>query len=187
MDLQKYCYESADVKRDFIVQYEAILQGIIQVCVDCFKNWSKLLIAGNWWSAADAQHLAAEFMGRYKLERRPLPAIALTTDTSNLTAVSNDYSFDVVFSRQIEWLWASWDVFIGISTSGNSLNIINAIETCKRKWIKTIGLLGKWGGKLKDIVDIALIVPSDNTPRIQECHQTIYHTICEVIDEKFAR
>jgi D-sedoheptulose 7-phosphate isomerase len=106
----------------------------------------------------------------------------LTTDTSNLTAVANDYSFDDIFARQVAWLWNAGDVFVGISTSGNSINIIKAIEVCKTKWIKVIALLGKWGGKIKNLADIALIVPSDNTPRIQECHQTMYHTICEEVE-----
>jgi len=182
MDLKKYFHESADVKNFFIDDSADDLQRIIQACIDCFTHWFKILIAGNGWSAADAQHRAAEFMGRYKIERNPLPALALTTDTSNLTAVGNDYGFDVIFSRQVEWLGKSGDIFIGISTSGNSTNIINAIEVCKTKWIMTIALLGKWGGKIKDIVDIALVVPSNNTPRIQECHQTIYHTICEEVE-----
>ncbi len=182
MDLKKYFYESADVKKDFIDHHADDLQRVIETCIDCFKRWNTILIAGNWWSAADAQHRAAEFMGRYKLERTPLPSVALTTDTSNLTAVANDYSFDDVFSRQVEWLGKAGDIFIGISTSGNSTNVIKAIEVCKKKSITTIALLGKWGWKIKDMVDIALVVPSDNTPRIQECHQTMYHTICEEVE-----
>ena len=183
MDLNNYFYESAHIKKAFIDNNQSLLEDVVQMCIDCFNNWSKILIAGNWWSAADAQHRAAEFMGRYKLERNPLPAIALTTDTSNLTAVANDYSFDDVFSRQIEWLGKIGDIFIGISTSGNSTNVIKAIEVCKKKWILTIALLGKWGWEIKDLVDVSLVVPSDNTPRIQECHQTIYHTICEEVEK----
>lgn len=182
MDLNKYFYESADVKKEFIDNNQKLLEDAIQILIACFSSWSKVLIAGNGWSAADAQHRAAEFMGRYKLERNPLPAIALTTDTSNLTAVGNDYGFDIIFSRQLEWLAKEGDIFIGISASGNSVNLIKTIEVCKKKWIRTIALLGKWGGKIKDMVDIALVVPSDNTPRIQECHQTIYHTICEEVE-----
>ena len=183
MDSTTYFYESAEVKKSFIDTHLEQLNKTIDIIVDCFKKWHKVLIAWNGGSAADAQHRAAEFMGRYKLERQPLPAIALTTDTSNLTAVGNDYSFDVIFSRQVEWLWNPGDVFIGISTSGNSANIIRSIEACKVKWMTTIALLGKWGGKIKDIADISLIVPSDNTPRIQECHETIYHTICEEVEK----
>lgn len=182
MNLKKYFYESADVKKFFIDNNADALWSVIQACVDCFKCWFKILIAGNGWSAADAQHRAAELMGKYKMERMPFSAIALTTDTSNLTAVANDYGFDDVFSRQVQWLGTSGDIFIGLSTSGNSANIIKAIDVCKKKWIKTVALLGKWGGKIKDMADISLVVPSDNTPRIQECHQTIYHTICEEVE-----
>ena len=187
MDLKKYFYESAAVKKSFIEDSVSQLEKIIQICLDCFTRWSKILIAGNGWSAADAQHRAAEFMGRYKLERNALPAIALTTDTSNLTAVGNDYGFDDIFSRQIEWLGKLWDIFIGISTSGNSANVIKAIEVCKKKWIITIALLGKWWWKIRNMVDFFLVVPSDNTPRIQECHQTIYHTICEEIEKNILK
>ena len=182
MDLRQYFTESAETKKQFIATNESVLTDMIHRIVACFQSGSKILIAWNGWSAADAQHWAAEFMGRYKLERTPLPAIALTTDTSNLTAVGNDYGFDVVFARQVEWLWKPGDMFIGISTSGNSTNIIKAIEVCKHKWIFTCALLGKWWGNIKDLADLSLIVPSDNTPRIQECHQTIYHTICEEVE-----
>ncbi len=184
MELKNYFYESADVKKFFIDNNKQSLEDVVNILIHCFQSWWKVLIAGNGWSAADSQHRAAEFMWRYKLERNPFPAIALTTDTSNITAVWNDYGFDVIFSRQVEWLAKSWDVFIGISTSGNSTNIIKAIEVCKNKWIKTIALLGRWWGKIKDLADIYLLVPSDNTPRIQECHQTIYHTICEEVEIK---
>jgi len=187
MTLVRYFYESADVKKEFIDVNQKLLEHVIQLFIECFNSWSKILIAGNGWSAADAQHWAAEFMGRYKLERSPLPAVALTTDTSNLTAVGNDYSFDDIFSRQLVWLGMPGDIFVGISTSGNSTNIIKAIEVCKEKHITTIALLGKWWWKIKNIVDIALVVPSDNTPRIQECHQTIYHTLCEEVENNLAQ
>ena len=183
MELSTYFYESAEVKKQFIDLYEHDFCQTLDVFVSCLRKGNKILIAGNWWSAADAQHWSAELIGRYKLERKSFPAIALTTDTSILTAIGNDYGFDTIFSRQIEWLGNSWDVFVGISTSGNSTNIIKAIEICKKKWIMTIALLGKWGGIIKDMVDFALVVPSDNTPRIQECHQTIYHTICEEVEK----
>ena len=182
MNLTQYFYESADVKKMFIEHNELMLQKVIDLLTMCFQSGSKVLIAWNWWSAADAQHRAAEFMWRYKLERMPSPAIALTTDTSNLTAVANDYWFEHVFARQVDWLAKQGDIFIGISTSGNSDNIIKALDVCKTKWITTIALLGKGGGRIKTMVDIPLVVPSDNTPRIQECHQTIYHTICEVVE-----
>lgn len=181
-DLKQYFEESAQVKMEFIKENEDKLQEIIKIIDNCIKSWNKILICWNWWSAADAQHIAAEFTWRYKLQRKSLAAIALTTDTSAITAIWNDYSFDEIFSRQLEWLWNSWDILLWISTSWNSNNIIKAIEVAKAKGIITIWLLGKWWGKIKDIVDYSLIVPSDNTPRIQECHMTIYHSICEVID-----
>ena len=181
-DLDRYFKESAEVKIEFIQQNEELLQEVIRVIDASIKNGNKLIICGNGGSAADAQHIAAEFTGRYKLQRKSLPAIALTTDTSAITAIWNDYSFDEIFSRQLEWLGNAWDVLLGISTSWNSWNIIKAIEIAKQQWIITIWLLGKWWGKIKTMVDYALVVPSDNTPRIQECHMTIYHTICEIVD-----
>ncbi len=182
MDVNEYFQESAAVKMDFIQHNSEKLQEVIWVIYDAIKNNHQIFICWNGWSAADAQHIAAEFTGRYKTERQSLPAIALTTDTSALTAIWNDYGFDQVFSRQLEWLGKKWDVLIWISTSWNSENIVKAVEMAKTKWIKTVWLLWKSGGKLKDTMDYALIVPSNNTPRIQECHMTIYHTICETID-----
>lgn len=185
MKLKNYFYEASNVKIGFIEDNLEQFQKVIDIIIECLKNWNKLLICGNGWSAADAQHWAAELIGRYKIERQSLPAIALTTDSSILTAIWNDYGYDQVFSKQVEWLWLSWDIFIGISTSWNSENIIKAVEIAKSKWLITIWLLGKWGGKLKNMMDYSLVVPSDNTPRIQECHLTIYHTICEMIDEQY--
>jgi D-sedoheptulose 7-phosphate isomerase len=141
---------------------------------------------GNGGSAADCQHLAAEFVGRFKLERKGYPAIALTTDTSILTAVGNDYSFDSIFSRQIEALGKEGDLVVGISTSGNSKNIIRGVEKAKELGLYTVGLLGKDGGALKDLVDLPLVVPIDNTARIQECHILIGHIVCEIVEERLA-
>ena len=180
--LKQYFQESSQIKIEFIDKNENKLLEIINIIDQAIKSWNKLLICWNWWSAADAQHIAAEFTWRYKLKRKSLPAIALTTDTSAITAIWNDYSFNEIFSRQLEWLWNTWDILIWISTSWNSNNIIKAVEMAKQKWIITIWLLGRWWGELKDVMDHSLIVPSDNTPRIQECHMTIYHTICEIID-----
>ena len=187
MDLKWFFYESADVKRNFIDTQWEKLQEIIAVILASLADWHKVLICGNWGSAADAQHRAAELIGRYKTERNSLPAIALTTDTSILTAIGNDYGYDKVFSKQVEWLGQEWDILIWISTSGNSWNVIEAVQSARRKWVITIGLLGKDGGKLKDMMDHTLVVPSNDTARIQECHQTIYHTVCECIDEKFTQ
>ena len=153
------------------------------VCqIEALKKGNKLLIAGNGGSAADSQHFAAELVGRFLKERRGLPAIALTTDTSILTSIGNDYGYDVVFSRQIEALGNAGDVFIGISTSGNSGNIIEAIKLAKKKGIKTIGFIGKDGGKMKELCDYAVVVDIDFTPRIQEVHEMMMHLSCEMIE-----
>lgn len=155
----------------------------IKIIVKCLKQGNKLILFGNGGSAADAQHVAAEFVGRYKLERKSFPAISLTTDTSILTAISNDYSYDSVFSRQCEGLVVKNDVVIGISTSGNSKNVINALLTSKKKGATTIGFLGSGGGKIKKIVDIPIVVRSNSTPRIQEVHRVIFHIICELVEK----
>ena len=154
-----------------------------ELCLDTLKQNKKILIAGNGGSAADAQHFSAELTGRFEKERISLPAIALTTDTSALTAIGNDYGYEYIFSRQLEGLGNKGDVFIGISTSGNSHNIIEAIKKAKEKNIKIITLSGKNGGKMKDLGDINIIIPSSNTPRIQEMHIMVLHMICEIIDD----
>lgn len=184
--LKKYFLESAEVKQKFIEGNEEKLQKVIDLILSTLKKWNKLLIAWNGGSAADAQHWAAELIWRYKLERQSLPAIALTTDTSILTAIWNDYGFEQIFEKQVEWLWKEWDIFIWISTSWNSENIIRAIKKAKEKWLITIWLTWKWWGKMNELVDINLIVPSNNTPRIQECHMTVYHTICEEMEKEIA-
>jgi D-sedoheptulose 7-phosphate isomerase len=148
----------------------------------CLRSGGKLLFFGNGGSAADAQHLAAEFVGRFVLERRALPAVALTTDSSILTAVGNDYGFDRVFSRQIEALGQAGDVAIGISTSGNSPNVIAALKLARSQNLKTIGLAGKDGGQLRLCSDIPLVVASPNTARVQECHIAIGHLLCELVE-----
>jgi D-sedoheptulose 7-phosphate isomerase len=156
-----------------------------QLCVDALKNGNKILLCGNGGSAGDAQHISAELTGRYKCERRSLPAIALTTDTSALTAIGNDYGYERVFDRQLEGLANSGDVVIGISTSGNSQNIINAFIKAKEKSCICIGLTGRDGGAMNDNCDVIVIVPSYNTPRIQEMHILIVNTICQIIDDEF--
>lgn len=181
--LSNYFYESIDVKRKFIEDNKDKLEKVIDVIKNALSNWNKILIAWNWWSAADSQHFAAEFIARYKLERKSLPAIALSTDSSILTAIWNDYSFDKIFSRQVEWLWNSWDIFIWLSTSWNSKNIVEAMKVAKDKWLINIWLLWKDWWVLKDYCDYSLIVTSDNTPRIQETHLVIYHTICEEVEK----
>ena len=151
--------------------------------IECLKTGNKLIIFGNGGSAADAQHISSELVGRFQTERQSLPAIALTTDTSILTSIGNDYSFDTIFSRQCESLVSKGDVVLGISTSGNSKNVENGIITSKKKGAFSIGLLGEDGGTIKNVVDISIQVPSKNTARIQEVHRVIYHTICELVEK----
>lgn len=143
---------------------------------------SKIFICGNGGSAADAQHFAAELTGRFERERRALPAVALTTDTSAITAIGNDYGFEFIFSRQLEALARPGDLLIGISTSGNSGNVLKAVSYAKANQIKTIGLLGRDGGQLAKAVDVAVVVPSERTARIQEMHILIVHIWCEMLD-----
>jgi D-sedoheptulose 7-phosphate isomerase len=149
---------------------------------ETFKNGGKLLVMGNGGSAADAQHFAAEMVGRFKLERTALPAVAFTTDTSILTAIGNDYGFDLVFRRQVEALATKGDAVVGISTSGNSSNVLMALELARERGCRTVGLLGKDGGTIKAVCDLALVVPSSDTPRIQEGHLTIIHIVCDLVE-----
>jgi len=177
---------SIDTKQN-ILKDEVLMQTIAQVgreCVDLYKKDKKTLLAGNGGSAADAQHIAAELVGRYGFDRPSIPSIALTTDTSNLTAIGNDYGYDKVFSRQMEGMGSQGDLFIGISTSGNSVNIVNAITAAKEKGVKTVALVGRDGGEMARIADYAIIVPSNDTPRIQESHILIGHMICDIIEKE---
>ena len=153
-----------------------------QDLVECLRSGHKILVAGNGGSAGDAQHFAAELMGRFVAEGPAYPCLALTTDSSMLTAWSNDYGFDTVFSRQIEGIGSPGDIFVGITTSGNSANILEAFEVCKARDIKSFGLLGKSGGKCGDRADKSVVVPSDITARIQECHILIIHLWCSMVD-----
>jgi len=174
---------SIALKRSF---FEAEIERVLAQGADMaerLKRGGRILVCGNGGSAADAQHFAAELSGRYVKERRALAGIALTVDTSALTAIGNDYGFDQVFSRQVEAYGRPGDVLVGISTSGNSPNVIKAVEAAKGLGLHTIGLLGRDGGKLKDLCDEALVVPSSVTARIQELHLMIYHFWCEAIDE----
>ena len=168
-----------------IGKMETSLQEAANLVVNTLKNGNKVLLCGNGGSAADAQHIAAELTGRYKSERRGLPAISLTTDTSALTAISNDYGYAKVFDRQVEALSNKGDLLIGISTSGNSDNIISALTTAKELGCSTLGLSGCNGGKMNKICDINLIVPSNDTPRIQEIHILLGHILCQIVDNAF--
>jgi D-sedoheptulose 7-phosphate isomerase len=159
------------------------ITACVELLVDALSKGGKLLLMGNGGSAADAQHFAAEMVGRFLLERRALPAIALTTDTSILTAVGNDYGFDDVFARQVEALANPGDVLIGISTSGNSHNVKCALEAGQKLGAKTIGLLGRDGGVIGPLVDLNLTVPCSETPRVQEAHLVIIHILCDLVEK----
>jgi D-sedoheptulose 7-phosphate isomerase len=174
--------ESVRVKQGFVKQYMDDLITAAQRIATCFAANHKLLIFGNGGSAADAQHMAAEFVNRFAVERKPLPALALTTDTSILTSISNDYSYDDVFSKQIKALGKRDDMALGISTSGGSQNVIKAMETARDLGLYTLGLTGCGGGKLSQCCDLTLIVNSESTPRIQETHSIIMHVLCDLVD-----
>lgn len=182
--IHKSLKESAEVKLLIEEECSADIISAVNILVEAFKNGNKLLLCGNGGSAADSQHIAAEFMIRlsHDLNRPAIPAIALTTDSSNLTAGGNDIGFENVFARNVEGLGNSGDVLLAISTSGNSKNILLAIEKAKSKGMKVIGFLGGNGGKCKDIVDVPIIIPSSNTQRIQEGHITVAHIICELVE-----
>ena len=190
MDAKKFIIdslnESAETKLKIKDQLmEEILKGV-DLLSNCFKGGNKLLLCGNGGSAADCQHIATELMIRlsHHIQRPALPAIALTTDTSNLTAGGNDIGFENVFARNVEGLGNTGDVLLAISTSGNSPNVIKAVEMAHKKGMKVIGFLGGNGGKLKTIVDLPIVIPSSNVQRIQEGHITVAHIICELVEDK---
>jgi D-sedoheptulose 7-phosphate isomerase len=176
--------ESAAVKLKVAEGLTSAIEQAVLVISESFRSGGKLLLAGNGGSAADAQHIAAEFMVRYKMERKSLPAIALTTDTSIITATGNDYSYEDVFSRQIGGLGRVGDVFIAITTSGQSPNILKAVKAANDASIYTIGLTGRDGGKLAPLVKLPIIVPSDVTSHIQESHITIGHIISDLVEKE---
>ena len=172
-------------EKTFQVKELEMMDHIARLLLSALKAGKKIMLCGNGGSAADAQHIAAEFVGRFEKERRSLPALALTTDTSALTAIGNDYSYDVIFSRQVEGLGNEGDVLIGITTSGNSRNILEAVRAAKTKKMHTVALTGKDGGKVKDLADLTLIVKSDKTSHIQEMHIFILHAVAEAVEKVF--
>ena len=178
--------ESSSLILNSINLSEKIEESINEI-IKCFKRGNKIIVFGNGGSAADAQHIVAEFIGRFQKERKSLPAISLTTDSSIITSLANDYSYDIVFSRQCESLVSKGDIVIGISTSGKSKNVEEGIKTAKKKGAITIGLLGGDGGTIKNMVDISIIVPSTNTARIQEVHRVIYHIICDIVESELIK
>ena len=175
--------ESVAVKRAALDVCGASIARAIEVVIETFRGGGKLLAFGNGGSAADAQHLAAELAGRYVRERPGLPALALTANSSDVTAIGNDYGFDRVFARLIEAHGRVGDVAVALSTSGNSPNVLAGVEAARERGLRTVGLTGRGGGKLAGMVDVPVVVPCDATPRIQEMHITVVHLICALVDE----
>ncbi len=181
--IRNYILSSSEIVHNSVSLAPNIEKSITSI-VKCLRKGNKVVLFGNGGSAADAQHIAAELIGRFSINRKSLPAIALSDNPSTITAISNDFSFDLVFSRQCESIISKGDIAIGISTSGNSLNVKKGINTSKKNGATTIALLGNKGGSIKKFVDIPLIVNSASTPHIQEVHRIIYHVICEIVEKK---
>jgi D-sedoheptulose 7-phosphate isomerase len=184
--IQSHISSSVQVKTALLDDQDLLnlIIKAVETITNSYKNGNKTLLAGNGGSASDAQHVSGEFVSRFNFDRPAIPSIALSTDTSILTGIGNDYGFERLFSRQIEAHGNKGDVFIGISTSGNSPNVIKALETCKEKGVISIGLTGATGGKMADLCDICIKVPSTVTPRIQESHILIGHIICHLVEEQ---
>lgn len=183
-DVTQELRDSAALKLRVAETEAATIRAMITCVWECMQRGGKLLLCGNGGSAADAQHLATECMVRLQEERAPLPAIALTTDTSLLTAAGNDHGFETIFARQVAGLGREADVLLALSTSGNSPNVVRAVETARHMGLQTLGWLGKDGGRLKDLVHLALVVPSSNTQRIQEVHITLGHILCGALERR---
>ena len=180
-------YIGASIKAKADILNDKVLLGVVldisQICINAYRRGRKVILAGNGGSAADAQHIAAEFVSRFRFDRPGLPSLSLSTDTSMLTAISNDYGYENLFSRQLQANGSSGDVFIGISTSGMSRNLIEAMKICPALGISTVAFTGKTGGLLKDISDYCLCVPSDVTATIQECHIMLGHIVCGFVED----
>lgn len=185
--IKKGLLASAELKKTVADTLCGEILKATQLIKNSLANGGKLLLMGNGGSAGDAQHIAAELVGRFKKERKALPAIALTTNSSTLTALGNDYEYAVIFARQVEAFVRKGDVVVGITTSGNSENVVRALKLANEMGASTIGLLGNQGGKAKDVVNVAIIVPSNDTARIQEVHITIGHIICEILEQELAQ
>ena len=180
--IQRHAEDGAALRRSFFAECARELDEASLMMARCIKNGGKILICGNGGSAADAQHMSGELLGRFLMERKSLPAVALTVDTSTLTAVGNDYGYAEVFSRQVSGLGKPGDVLVAISTSGNSENVIKAIAAARESGMLVVGFAGKNGGKMATLCDKLLCVPSNRTPLIQEMHETCMHLACELID-----
>ena len=182
-EIEEQIRESIEVKRRIVERMVDQIAEVADMLVQSLRKGGKVILFGNGGSAADAQHIAAELVGRFKMERRALPAIALNTNSSVITAIGNDYDFTLSFSRQVEALVKEGDVAVGISTSGSSSNVIYALKRASELGAKTIALTGGTGGTLASVADLAIIVPSDETPRIQEAHITIGHVLCDLVEK----
>lgn len=176
--------ESAEVKRRFVREHADRIVDVMGLITRAFREGHKLLLFGNGGSATDASHIAAELVGRYQRDRRPLPAIALTTDIAALTCIANDFAYDEIFARQLRAHGQKGDIAVAISTSGNSPNVLKGIEAARECGLTTVGWTGGTGGKLAALVDVCFVVPSTDTARIQESHITLGHVLCELIDEQ---
>lgn len=183
--IKSHFEDSINVKKEILGNEELIatIREVALKVTEAYKNGNKTILAGNGGSAADAQHISGEFVSRFYFDRPGIPSIAITTDTSVLTAIGNDYGYEKVFSRQVQAQGIKGDIFIGISTSGNSVNVIEALKVCKEKGILSVGLTGESGGKMAELCDYCIKVPSKCTPRIQESHILIAHIICAVVEE----
>ena len=180
--LQEAVADSLDLKKRFFADQGGAVAAAARLLARVFQNGGKVLLFGNGGSAADAQHLAAEFVNRFQIERSPLAALALTTDTSIITAVANDYDFREVFAKQVRALGRAGDLAWGISTSGNSPNVVAGLEAARELGLRTLALSGGMGGPVAAAAELALVVPSRNTPRIQEVHITVGHILCDLVD-----
>jgi len=193
VDINRFNSQIEERLLDSIRTKELVLKTLVPVIeqttrllIEALEQGSKILLCGNGGSAADCQHIAAELVGKLLVKRKALPAIALTTDTSSITALANDFGYETIFQRQVEALGQKGDVLIGISTSGHSPNVLSAVQTAREIGMKTVGLTGRDGGFLAKVVDFSITVPSDSTQRIQESHITIGHILCELIEAHFA-
>ncbi len=185
-DISDFLREGIEVKQKVLQEQIDKIDQITKILVDAYKKGRKVLAFGNGGSATDAQHLVGELVGRFKLDRRAFPAMALTADSMIMTAIANDYGYDKIFERQVEAAAQSGDVVVGITTSGKSLNVLNGLKKARESGARTIGLTGRDGGLLPEYCDVCLIIPSDNTPRIQETHMTLIHIICELLEKELA-
>ena len=185
-EVEKRIHRSVEVKLAFLAEGGAeVLERMAGAVLAALRNGKRIYLCGNGGSAADSQHIAGELVGRFLKERDPLPCVALTTDTSILTCLSNDYSFESVFERQVNALVREGDVLIGLSTSGDSPNVLRAVEAAKARGAVALGFSGRGGGKLKDLADICLVAPADESPRIQELHITCAHILCDLVESRY--